>query len=49
MRIQQGMVLKSMADDENQVAKHFVALSTNEKEVTAFGIAPENMFVSGIG
>ncbi len=26
------------------VAKHFVALSTNEKEVTAFGIAKENMF-----
>lgn len=33
------------ADDKNQVAKHFVALSTNENEVTAFGIAPENMFV----
>lgn len=33
------------AGDESQVAKHFVALSTNEKEVTAFGIAPENMFV----
>lgn len=27
------------------VAKHFVAVSTNQKEVTAFGIAPENMFV----
>lgn len=27
------------------VAKHFVAVSTNEKEVTSFGIAPENMFV----
>jgi glucose-6-phosphate isomerase len=27
------------------VAKHFVAVSTNTKEVTAFGIAPENMFV----
>ena len=36
--------LKS-ANDESQIAKHFVALSTNEKEVTAFGIAPENMFV----
>ena len=32
------------AGDEAHVAKHFVALSTNEKEVTAFGIAPENMF-----
>ena len=27
------------------VAKHFVAISTNEAEVRAFGIAPENMFV----
>jgi glucose-6-phosphate isomerase len=33
------------AGDEAHVAKHFVALSTNEKEVTAFGIAAENMFV----
>ncbi len=30
---------------EGVVAKHFVAVSTNSKEVTAFGIAPENMFV----
>ncbi len=36
--------LKS-AKDEKQVAKHFVALSTNEKAVADFGIAPENMFV----
>jgi glucose-6-phosphate isomerase len=28
-----------------EVAKHFVAVSTNAKAVTAFGIAPENMFV----
>jgi glucose-6-phosphate isomerase len=28
-----------------EVAKHFVAVSTNEAEVTKFGIAPENMFV----
>lgn len=27
------------------VAKHFVAVSTNTAEVTKFGIAPENMFV----
>ncbi len=27
------------------VAKHFVAVSTNQSEVTRFGIAPENMFV----
>jgi len=30
--------------DEKAVAKHFVALSTNEKEVTEFGIDKENMF-----
>ncbi|MEO8148322.1 MAG: glucose-6-phosphate isomerase [Bacteroidia bacterium] len=33
------------AKDEKYVALHFVALSTNEKEVVKFGIAPENMFV----
>jgi glucose-6-phosphate isomerase len=33
------------ARDESAIAKHFVAISTNEREVTAFGIAPENMFV----
>lgn len=32
------------AGDPTQVAKHFVALSTNEKEVVRFGIAAENMF-----
>ena len=32
------------AKDESQVAKHFVALSTNEKEVVKFGIDKENMF-----
>ena len=36
--------LKS-AKDEKYVAKHFVALSTNEEGVKEFGIAPENMFV----
>jgi glucose-6-phosphate isomerase len=30
---------------KGDVAKHFVAVSTNQKEVTAFGISPENMFV----
>ena len=33
------------AKDEAHVAAHFVALSTNEKAVTAFGINPQNMFV----
>jgi glucose-6-phosphate isomerase len=32
------------AGDETHVAKHFVALSTNEKEVVKFGIDKENMF-----
>ena len=31
--------------DESSIARHFIALSTNSKAVTAFGIAPENMFV----
>ena len=33
------------AKEERHIAKHFVALSTNAKEVVRFGIAPENMFV----
>ena len=33
------------ARDEAAIAKHFVAISTNESEVKKFGIAPENMFV----
>src|SRR5258708_31340761 len=32
------------AKDPAQVAKHFVALSTNEAEVRKFGIDPANMF-----
>jgi len=35
----------SSARDEIHVARHFVAVSTNELEVTRFGIQPENMFV----
>ena len=31
--------------DKKAIAKHFVALSTNEKEVEEFGIDKENMFV----
>jgi glucose-6-phosphate isomerase len=33
------------AKDEAHIAKHFVAISTNEKAVKAFGISPKNMFV----
>jgi len=32
------------AKQEEEVARHFVAISTNEVGVTEFGIAPENMF-----
>lgn len=32
------------AKDEKHIAKHFVALSTNEKDVKAFGIDTANMF-----
>ncbi|MBT9613293.1 MAG: glucose-6-phosphate isomerase [Burkholderiales bacterium] len=34
----------SAARDEKAIAKHFVAVSTNTKEVKAFGIDPANMF-----
>ena len=33
------------AGDPRQVAEHFVAISTNNKDVEAFGIHPDNMFV----
>ncbi len=33
------------SNGKGDVAKHFVAVSTNTKAVTTFGIAPENMFV----
>ncbi|MBD2805684.1 glucose-6-phosphate isomerase [Xenorhabdus sp. ZM] len=32
------------AIDESHVAKHFAALSTNEQQVSEFGIDPQNMF-----
>ncbi|MCX7820757.1 MAG: glucose-6-phosphate isomerase [Brevinematales bacterium] len=35
----------SYSKDENSIKKHFVAVSTNEKEVIKFGIDPQNMFV----
>ena len=36
--------LKAIGGDESAVAKHFVAISTNAKEVAKFGIDTENMF-----
>lgn len=32
------------AKDDSHIAKHFVALSTNDKEVSKFGIDTKNMF-----
>lgn len=37
--------LKKAATHESDIAKHFVALSTNELAVKDFGIDPRNMFV----
>ncbi|HWE61344.1 MAG TPA: glucose-6-phosphate isomerase, partial [Chloroflexota bacterium] len=37
-------VLDALGGDESAVAKHFVAVSTNEKEVAKFGIDTQNMF-----
>ncbi|WP_033337522.1 glucose-6-phosphate isomerase [Catenuloplanes japonicus] len=37
-------LLGKLGVDESAVAKHFVAVSTNEKRVTDFGIDPANMF-----
>lgn len=37
-------LLKGLGGDEKSVAKHFVAVSTNETEVTKFGIDTVNMF-----
>ena len=37
-------LLKKLKAGDEAVAKHFVALSTNATEVTAFGIDPANMF-----
>ncbi len=36
--------LKGLGGDEKAVAKHFVAISTNAKEVAKFGIDTDNMF-----
>ena len=37
-------MLKGLGNDESAIAKHFVAVSTNAKEVAAFGIDTKNMF-----
>lgn len=43
-RSARAWLLKHEGMNESAVAKHFVALSTNAKEVAAFGIDTENMF-----
>ena len=42
-RTARGWVLDGLGD-ESAIARHFVAVSTNAKEVRAFGIDPANMF-----
>ena len=37
-------LLSKLGNDEAAIAKHFVAISTNAKEVAKFGIDTENMF-----
>ncbi|HUJ57787.1 MAG TPA: glucose-6-phosphate isomerase [Kofleriaceae bacterium] len=43
-RTARAWLLDKLAAGEDAVAKHFVALSTNAKEVAAFGIDTANMF-----
>jgi glucose-6-phosphate isomerase len=43
-RVARDWLLEGVRGDENAVAKHFVAVSTNAREVTAFGIDTENLF-----
>ncbi len=40
-----AIFLEKLAKEEKDIAKHFVAVSTNEKDVKEFGIDPKNMFV----
>jgi len=43
-RTARDWILAGLGGDETAVAKHFVAVSTNVKEVTSFGIDTANMF-----
>ncbi|MEL6789278.1 MAG: glucose-6-phosphate isomerase [Pseudomonadota bacterium] len=43
-RSARGWFLEKAGGDEAAIARHFVALSTNERAVTDFGIVAENMF-----
>jgi len=37
-------ITDNLGTDSDVIAKHFVAVSTNKKDVSAFGINPDNMF-----
>jgi glucose-6-phosphate isomerase len=43
-KVARRWLLEGLGGDESAVAKHFVAVSTNAKEVSAFGIDEANMF-----
>jgi glucose-6-phosphate isomerase len=43
-RVARKWLLDGLGGDEAAVAKHFVAVSTNAKEVSGFGIDEDNMF-----
>jgi glucose-6-phosphate isomerase len=43
-KVARRWLLDGLGGDETAVAKHFVAVSTNAKEVSAFGIDEANMF-----
>jgi glucose-6-phosphate isomerase len=43
-RSARGWLLAGMNGDERAIARHFVAVSTNAKEVAKFGIDTDNMF-----
>jgi glucose-6-phosphate isomerase len=43
------MVLSKEFGTQEDIAQHFVAVSTNMEKVTEFGINPDNVFQCGIG
>jgi glucose-6-phosphate isomerase len=44
------MVLsKEFGTKQEDIAQHFVAVSTNMEKVTEFGINPDNVFQCGLG
>ncbi|MCW2912561.1 MAG: glucose-6-phosphate isomerase, partial [Actinomycetia bacterium] len=43
-KVARRWLLAGLGDDEQAIARHFVAVSTNAERVAAFGIDPANMF-----